>query len=353
MPEPDMLERAPIAARSSHPQHIVELISHGFCVDAAASASSAGRLFEAHPDIDALAVIGGPRIGLLTRVCFFRRLRGPFGYAVFENRPLSLLADEALVVDAQADPVATIKLATERPAAQALDDIVVTERGRFRGVVSMRSLLVHNKQRLIESVTHVARLDDENRRLQHVAERAVQDSQRLLQQIADSLPAVLFVFDLETDRLQYVNSEGASILGWTRGGVPSTTGRALLGLVHPDDRPRVTALASDLLTTRGRQIIEVECRLRNDEGHYRWFQGRLTHLAAHDDTSLPRLLGVAQDVTDRRTLEAQLVQAQKMECVGRLAGGIAHDFNNILTIVMGFAEMAGKRAPGSTEAVTD
>lgn len=58
------------------------------------------------------------------------------------------------------------------------------------------------------------------------------------------------------------------------------------------------------------------------------------------------VISTVWDVTERKTLEAQLLQAQRLEAVGRLAGGVAHDYNNVLGVIMGYAELAmAKLAP--------
>jgi two-component system cell cycle sensor histidine kinase/response regulator CckA len=110
-----------------------------------------------------------------------------------------------------------------------------------------------------------------------------------------------------------------------------------LACVHPDERDSVSGAIGKAIVTHQRKLtVEYRAVWKDRTEH------RLTttaHYAYDAEGGLVRGAGVTVDVTEQRSLEARLRQAQKMEAVGRLAGGIAHDYNNMLNVIMGYGEL--------------
>ncbi|MHC1729102.1 MAG: PAS domain S-box protein [Syntrophobacteraceae bacterium] len=101
------------------------------------------------------------------------------------------------------------------------------------------------------------------------------------------------------------------------------------------------------LLAEQKMVHRFETRFFRKDGSIAWIT--LNIRAAHDKTAHDSYLeGTAEDVSDRKALESQLVQVQKMEAMGTLAGGIAHDFNNILAPIIGYSELALREIPADT-----
>ncbi|MCC6903924.1 MAG: PAS domain-containing protein [Polyangiaceae bacterium] len=121
-----------------------------------------------------------------------------------------------------------------------------------------------------------------------------------------------------------------------------------LSLILPVDRERVEENVSQALESG--TFADIEHRIVRPTGEVRWVmcKGRVEL----DPGGRPkRLIGGVVDVTERHSLQEQLVQAQKMEAVGQLAAGIAHNFNNMLTVMLSSMELATKQTEGETTAL--
>ncbi|TLY23306.1 MAG: response regulator [Nitrospirae bacterium] len=191
-------------------------------------------------------------------------------------------------------------------------------------------LLKGNLKRLIPAIDRELR-EAASRRERRKAEEALRESEKRLQKILDNSPAIIFLKDTE-GRYLYVNPQF--------GKLTVLTPEQILGKTDAEIFPPEQAAAfraNDLKVLQAGVALEFEEVARHQDELYTSIVSKFP--LRNTEGEVYAICGIATDITERKSLEAQLRQSQKMEAIGRLAGGIAHDFNNMLTVINGFSEL--------------
>ena len=210
--------------------------------------------------------------------------------------------------------------------------------------VSLNTSAIRDDQDQVVGLLGVAR--DITDRLQ--TERALRDAEERMRFALEAAHVGVW----ETNRKTGVTfwSETCERMHGLQPGTFDGSDTAFMACIHPDDQASVTQAVKRSM--RAHKDVEIEYQTV-------WPDGSVHRIAttghyAFDQAGAPaRGAGIAIDVTERRSLEDQLRQSQKMEAVGQLAGGIAHDFNNLLTAIQGYAGLLAESLPVTDERYAD
>ncbi|MEW6543016.1 MAG: PAS domain S-box protein [Nitrospirota bacterium] len=170
------------------------------------------------------------------------------------------------------------------------------------------------------------------------AEAQLAESERKYRELVNSLQAVVWEADPADFRITYVSPQVQPMLGYR----PEQWLHELAwkDFIHPDDLERV--LETCRTETAAGRNHSLEYRMLAADGHVKWVRDETTVVVEHGRPV--KLRGVLLDVTERKQLEEQLRQSEKLASLGTLLGGVAHELNNPLFIISGFVEMALDRA---------
>jgi two-component system, cell cycle sensor histidine kinase and response regulator CckA len=166
-----------------------------------------------------------------------------------------------------------------------------------------------------------------------MSERRLRQSEERLKELTTHIHQVLWMIDAKESKVLYVSPGYQRIWGRSCASLMDNPHSYLDG-IHPLDKEMMLRENRRMYRTGH---IDVECRVLRPDEVVRWIWVRGYPIWERDD--IVRFVGVVEDITEKRSLQEQFQQSQKMEAVGKLASGVAHDFNNMLTIISGYSEL--------------
>ena len=175
-----------------------------------------------------------------------------------------------------------------------------------------------------------------------LVEQSLRDSERRFRSLIENASDAIAIISAE-GKFVFASESHRNVLGYE---AAELEGRDIMELVHEDDIA-VANREFERLSAEPGGSVHMTLRCRHKDGSWRRLDSRARNLL--HDPAIRGIVSASRDITQQHTLEAELVQAQKMEAMGQLAGGVAHDFNNLLTVISTNVELIVGAIPAQSE----
>jgi two-component system cell cycle sensor histidine kinase/response regulator CckA len=290
------------------------------------------------------------------------RFRGLFEAA--SDGILILDGSASTVIDANHVAAAMLRRSRQDLVGSRMSDVLLAQAGagwreafhelRRRGCVHLEDVRVETAcgPVRVELVSRIYQLDGDeviqvsvrDTTARRAAEEALRQERDLVAAIAETIPVGILRADAE-GRIVFANTEVEKILGLPRERLlasrPEDVGCGMTdhsgNHIPEEEQPFVRVMRSGLPAS-------ASCAIERPDGRRVLLNVKAAPLRGGSDVVEGVVLAL-DDVTERKAMESQFLQAQKLEAVGRLAGGVAHDFNNLLTAILSCADMLLDRMP--------
>jgi PAS domain S-box-containing protein len=141
------------------------------------------------------------------------------------------------------------------------------------------------------------------------AVETIQEQEHFIQQIADASPTILYMFDVASQSIAYINREAYFVLGYLPEEITEEGSAITALLYHPDDLPLLPARSQSKKNFQQvDSMIQYECRMQHKDGEYRWLLVREIVFKADDKGAVTQIIGAALDITRRKEMERTILQ---------------------------------------------
>ncbi|HAJ64901.1 MAG TPA: hypothetical protein DCP31_41380, partial [Cyanobacteria bacterium UBA8543] len=171
-----------------------------------------------------------------------------------------------------------------------------------------------------------------------LAEEALRMSQHFIQQITDTTPTLLYIYDLHQDCNVYANRQTETFLGYTQPEIQAKGSQFLADVLHPDDLQRLAEYTARLIVAKDGEVIEKEYRMKSAKGEWHWFQAREVVFTRNSQGEPEQLLGTSVDITELKQAEELCLALEKEKELSQLQrrffSMVSHEFRTPISSIL-------------------